>query len=99
MCGGGGKAGDEESGSVSVEWRYVLGIRPQPASYPGQPEASSWATSGERVRGRCYRKKNDPEGKGRKVTDSSLAHSVLTSALHMSAVLAIDGVVSEGSLA
>lgn len=56
MCGGGGKV-DDDSASVSVKWRYVLGIRLQPASYPGQPEASSWATSGEGTRGRCYRKK------------------------------------------
>ena len=99
MCVGGGKVGDEDSASVSVKWRYVLGIRLQPASYPGQPEASSWATSGEGTRGRCYRKKNDPEEKGRKVTDSSLAHSLLTSTLYMSAVFAVHGVVSEGSLA
>lgn len=25
---------DEDSASVSVKWRYVLGIRPKPASYP-----------------------------------------------------------------
>ena len=99
MCGGGGKVGDEDSGSVSVKWRCVLGIRLQPASYPGQPEASSWATAGEKARGRCYRKKNDPEEKGRKVTDSALAHSLLISFLYMSAVFAVEGVVLEGSLA